>query len=162
MRRRHFAFCFSRSQAGAPENERVCPGLAVILKVSAIKEGAPIELAAEYDPRRLELDFVDWHYLSKVFLTGCAERILNTVTFRGSLTGRVEQVCARCLEPIPRDISMPFNLAYEIREEEVVDTTGDLRDILLLDHPERFLCRDDCKGICARCGVNLNRESCHC
>ena len=136
--------------------------MTMILKVSTLKDGVPLELEAEYDPQKLDLDFVDWHYLSKVALCGCAERVLNTVTFRGSLTGRIEQVCARCLEPIPRNISMPFDLSYEVRHEEMVDTTGDLRDILLLDHPERFLCREDCKGICARCGTNLNRESCRC
>ena len=134
----------------------------MILKVSTIKEGVPVHVETSYDPRELDLEFVDWHYVNKVALTGEAERILNTVTFRGALKTRVEQVCARCLEPIERNISMPFDLSYEVQNQEVVDTTGDLRDILLLDHPDRFLCRDDCKGICPRCGAHLNRESCRC
>lgn len=134
----------------------------MILKVRALKEGAPVDLAAVYDPKKLDLEFVDWHYLTDVALAGRVERVLNTVMFRGSLTGTVEQVCARCLESIPRTISLAFDLSYEVAHEEIVDTTGDLRDILLLDHPERFLCREDCKGICPNCGVNLNKELCRC
>jgi len=134
----------------------------VILKVNHLRDGIPEQVEAEYEPRALDLEFVDLHYLSKVALQGWVERITNTVMFRGALAAQIEQVCARCLDPIVKRIEMPFNLSYEVQREETVDTTGDLRDILLLDHPDRFLCGVGCRGICSQCGANLNREPCRC
>ena len=33
---------------------------------------------------------------------------------------------------------------------------------LLMNMPMKILCREDCKGICNRCGANLNEGTCHC
>ena len=134
----------------------------MILKINHIKEGAVVPLETTYDPQTLDLEFVDLHYLTQVALSAVAERIANTVTFRGDLKSQVEHVCARCLERISKNISAPFDLSYDVNHLETVDTTDDLRDILLLDHPEHFLCRVDCKGICPRCGINLNSGTCQC
>jgi uncharacterized protein len=37
-----------------------------------------------------------------------------------------------------------------------------LREQVLLSLPVRTLCREDCKGLCPRCGQNLNSETCTC
>lgn len=134
----------------------------MILKVSNFKEGVVERIETAYDAHAFDLEFIDLHYLKKVALEGLAEKIKQTVTFRGKLTSQIEQVCARCLESIQNDVSTPFDLSYEVQDRETIDTTNDLRDILILNHPDRFLCKTDCHGICAYCGVNLNRESCHC
>lgn len=137
-------------------------GIGMILKVINYKEGVPEQLETAYDPKELDLDFVDLHYIQQVELEGTAERIRQTVTFQGILSSRMEQVCARCLDKIQNKVTAPFDLSYDIQGRDTVDTTDDLRDILILGHPERFLCRSGCKGICAGCGVNLNRETCRC
>ncbi len=43
-----------------------------------------------------------------------------------------------------------------------IDITEDVRDLLLLAIPAKFVCREDCQGLCPRCGVNLNLETCRC
>ena len=134
----------------------------MILNVKLLKEGVSERLETAYDPRELDLEFVDFHYLTKVGLTGAAEKIRQTVTFRGTLTYRIEQTCARCLEQIESAVSSPFDLSYPIEGRESIDSTDDLRDILILNHPDQFLCQKDCRGICPGCGVHLNREACHC
>jgi uncharacterized protein len=134
----------------------------MILKVQSFKEGVVERLETAYDPRKLDLEFVDFRYLTQVGLSGSVEKIRQTVTFRGTLTFRIEQTCARCLEQIESPISSPFDLSYEIKGQDSIDSTDDLRDILILNHPDRFLCTRDCKGICSGCGVNLNQESCRC
>lgn len=134
----------------------------MILHVNQLKEGVAQHMATAYDAKSLDLEFIDFHYLQKIALDGLAERVKQTVTFHGTLTSRIEQVCARCLEHIETDLSTPFHLSYDLHGEVTIDTTDDLRDILLLGHPERFLCNANCRGICTQCGVNLNRESCHC
>ena len=134
----------------------------MILKVGLFKEGTIERFETAYDPEKLDLNFVDFHHLENVMLKGLAEQIKQTVTFRGTLSSRIEQICGRCLEHIERELSAPFELSYGISGEEMIDTTDDLRDILLLEHPDRFLCDADCRGICTHCGENLNRERCHC
>ena len=134
----------------------------MILNVKLFKEGVTEHLKTAYNPQDLDLEFVDFHYLTQVGLTGSAEKISQTLTFRGTLTSRIEQTCARCLEQIESSISSPFDLSYPIDGRDSIDSTEDLRDILILNHPDQFLCRTDCKGICPGCGTNLNRESCRC
>ena len=134
----------------------------MILKVGIFKEGILENLKTAYDPRELDLEFVDLHYLGKVDLKGVAERIKQTVTFRGILTSQIEQVCGRCLERVPRAVSTPFDFTYDVQGRETIDATNDLRDLLILGHPDRFLCSMNCRGICPQCGANLNRETCHC
>lgn len=37
-----------------------------------------------------------------------------------------------------------------------------LHNEVLINWPMRVLCKEDCKGICSRCGANLNQGSCDC
>lgn len=37
-----------------------------------------------------------------------------------------------------------------------------VRDDILLDMPTKYLCSEDCKGLCVGCGKNLNVEDCTC
>lgn len=134
----------------------------MILNIAIYKEGVPEHLEANYDPHELDLEFIDLHYIRKIALKGVAEKVRQTVSFHGIMTSRVEQVCARCLEKIEGEVTAPFDLSYDVHGKETVDITDDLRDILILGHPERFLCRSDCKGICPQCGTNLNHGTCHC
>lgn len=134
----------------------------MILDIHQIKEGVVEELKADYSAEDLDLEFVDFHYKKRIFLEGFAERILHTLTFRGTLSSEVEQICARCLESVTTHLSTPFVLTYNIGTQETIDTTDELRDALLLLHPDRFLCRSDCRGICPSCGINLNTASCKC
>jgi uncharacterized protein len=74
--------------------------------------------------------------------------------------------CMRCLEqaePVisvdAREIDQPGGgeeLHSPYVEEDLVDLSGWARDALLLALPAQLLCRPDCKGLCAVCGVNLN------
>lgn len=47
-------------------------------------------------------------------------------------------------------------------EAREIDITEEVRDLLLLAIPVKLLCRENCKGLCAGCGANLNHESCRC
>ena len=134
----------------------------MILKVLSYKEGLAYHVESSYDPSKLNLDFVDRHYRGGILLDGVVECVQGSLLFRGTLTSTVEKVCARCLEAIVDQTESTFNLIYEIQNKELIDTTDDLRDVLILDNSDRFLCRKDCKGICAQCGSGLNHEACHC
>ena len=132
------------------------------ISLRLLREGVPKELHEKYDPKDLDLEFVDLTYLEKVMLNGTAERFRDTLTVRGQLASRIERTCARCLKPVEESMDQSFELVYDVRGKEEVDTTDDLREMLILDHPLRFLCNENCPGLCPSCGANLNDGPCTC
>jgi uncharacterized protein len=43
-----------------------------------------------------------------------------------------------------------------------INITDDVRDYLILAVPMKKLCKEDCKGLCYKCGTDLNKSSCDC
>lgn len=98
------------------------------------------------------------------------------------ITGRAQVSavlqCARCLEQYPSTLECPVEVMVIVGDEAVgqeddhlarlpvgakhVDLTGEVRSELLVRLPLKPLCREDCKGLCPRCGANLNLEKCSC
>ena len=87
--------------------------------------------------------------------------------------------CARCLAPVSGEFTLdlektvaPRNLLgdlpedklddYAIIEDGFLDMDEQLREQLEMEFPARFLCKDDCKGLCPKCGKNLNEGECGC
>jgi uncharacterized protein len=74
--------------------------------------------------------------------------------------------CMRCLEPaLPqvsvdsREVDQPGGgeeLSSPYVADDVLDVHGWARDALVLALPSQLLCKDDCAGICAICGTDLN------
>ena len=71
---------------------------------------------------------------------------------------------------LPIDAVLVTELANEENEDEWVFTlegdSADLDDIVrtifVLNMDSKLLCSDDCKGMCCRCGKNLNEGPCSC
>jgi uncharacterized protein len=102
------------------------------------------------------------------------------------LAGRIETVasltCCRCLEEAREPLQAEFRylLLTTAREETNREelTSDDLDAIscpgeelnleplifeqMFLQLPMKPLCGEDCRGLCPRCGENLNRHSCRC
>lgn len=75
----------------------------------------------------------------------------------------LKTVCSRCMDDITVEIKTDnLCLHYPAVREQIVDITDDVREELLLAIPNYIFCSDDCKGVCFRCGANLNREACTC
>jgi uncharacterized protein len=47
-------------------------------------------------------------------------------------------------------------------DEEAIALDEEVRQLILLDVPLKHLCREDCRGICPGCGVDLNAAECTC
>ena len=106
-------------------------------------------------------------------LTWHKDRVL-TVSGEGSL--KLRAVCDRCL----RDVTVPvtFSIEEELHTDSRTDAEGEEAFCLTEDEfldvdlliepfasvnvPMKVLCRKDCKGICVRCGANLNDGPCGC
>jgi len=134
----------------------------MLLKISDLNEDAETPIHTSYDARTLDLEFDDLHYQKEISFSGSVMLTGETLTVRGTVRSELEQVCNRCLAKIKNSLETPFDVTYEIAGLETIDTTPDLRDLLILNHPDQFLCSEACCGICAQCGKNLNQESCVC
>jgi uncharacterized protein len=54
------------------------------------------------------------------------------------------------------------DLNFAFYKGEEVDISAIVKEMLVLEIPLRYLCQDSCKGLCPRCGQNLNVKSCSC
>jgi uncharacterized protein len=104
------------------------------------------------------------------------------IFFRGSVHGQVVGVCARCLEEYAFGLDHPFLFVLAPRAAETADAAGLTQDDMALSHyegaeidltplvheqailalPTRPLCGEGCRGLCLRCGTNLNAGPCGC
>jgi uncharacterized protein len=81
--------------------------------------------------------------------------------FRQSIAGACSVMFIKRDEALPDE--MPGDdLRTFLPGQDELDITVDVRDAMLLAMPMRLLCREECRGLCPRCGVNLNTESCNC
>ena len=78
-----------------------------------------------------------------------------------SLTGNTSVTlaipCSRCLEPVNYTTDIEFD-----QEIDNLDADMLVCNELSLYLPMKILCKDDCKGICSKCGANLNKGDCGC
>ena len=108
--------------------------------------------------------------------------ITNTAGYmRLTLTMSVDYqtACARCLKPVcgcfsldlektvaPRDLLGDIDESrlddYAIIEDGFLDMDEPLLEQIEMEFPVRFLCKDDCKGLCSKCGKDLNGGQCDC
>jgi uncharacterized protein len=103
------------------------------------------------------------------------------IFFRGAVRGEVLGTCARCLEEYAFGVDHPFvfvltprvaategtrltpdDLALSYYEGEEIDLTPLVHEQIILALPTRPLCGEACRGLCPRCGANLNPGPCGC
>ena len=77
--------------------------------------------------------------------------------------------CTRCLEHAENDYNVEFGEAVSVDNEDGysvvndrVDLTEIVEDLVLMNVPVTFLCNENCKGLCFKCGQNLNVAECQC
>ncbi len=83
---------------------------------------------------------------------------------RGSLSAVFEAECARCNRRFDLVVEVPeYAESFEIAEaEEWIDVTDSLREEILLEIPNFPVHDEDCKGLCPKCGADLNDGPCGC
>ncbi len=101
----------------------------------------------------------------------------------GRVDTELELSCGRCLDPYRLRVDAPFDIRYlpasaastepehEVEDEDLetsyyrddrIDLNELLREQFYLALPMKPLCRDECRGLCAQCGTNLNTGTCEC
>ncbi len=89
----------------------------------------------------------------------------NMLIVRGSVETKAVLECSRCLKqytyPIKND-DYHFECEVKPAQKEIIDLTEGIREDIILRLPLKSLCSEQCKGICPKCGQDLNMKSCGC
>ena len=107
---------------------------------------------------------------------GQVRNTAGVLVMTGSIETTIHGTCDRCADHFDREISFPIDvvLVTELSNEENEDEwvfplegdSADLDDIVrtvfVLNLDSKLLCKEDCQGLCHRCGKNLNEGPCNC
>lgn len=147
----------------------------------------PQRFQARFSPAEINLDDEFLSLKSDVEISVQAQRRGggggNQIELAGTVKAEVEAACDRCADAINTNVAREFEAAYLAADEFATQETKDLasdelnadvyhsevlnladvaREQLLLAFDTQILCRENCLGLCARCGANLNYGNCGC
>lgn len=135
---------------------------------------APDEIDLEGEPIKLN---------DAVAVEGSLKKGIAQTDVRGKISARIEAECSRCLQFANLNLNFPFEAVFvtaenytrekeaELRADDLevsvfegdrIDLTELAREQILLNLPSQVLCREDCRGLCQKCGANLNLIDCNC
>ncbi|MBM3500837.1 MAG: DUF177 domain-containing protein [Armatimonadetes bacterium] len=107
----------------------------------------------------------------------------KAVVARGAVGGSGRLTCSRCLKDFPWSFALEFTENCALRQvddpavyiaaedeedlvpivdEELVDLSELVRQLVALEVPFQPLCKPDCRGLCPHCGAALDEEECRC
>ncbi|MBR2721520.1 MAG: DUF177 domain-containing protein [Clostridia bacterium] len=141
---------------------------------------------------RGEVEQIHIDYLLTPTLSGGAEfdgvaHVVGCITDKAgymslTLTATVpySASCARCLSPVSGDFAVQLERTvavegtlteeqleehfdeYAVIRDGMLDLDQEISEELLLSFPMRFLCREDCPGLCPKCGKPRQEGDCGC
>lgn len=136
-------------------------------------EGFSLPVCFDVDFSQVQISGV-CPFTTPVRVIGNVYNRAEVVHFDAEAEFTVEIPCDRCLTQLKRDFCIPINhvLVTQLNDEEndeliLIDSYSyDFEPLVsedvFLNLPSLFLCKEDCKGLCADCGKNLNDGPCSC
>lgn len=146
-------------------------------------ESSVLEFNFALLPESIDLEVEGAALKSAVKVKGKLAKGIAQVDVAGEIFADAVIECARCLQPIERKLEIPFtaefvsaehytaakeaklrgnDLDVSVFEDDKIDLTELVREQILLNLPEQIFCREDCKGLCEKCGANRNLVDCNC
>ncbi|MEE8356668.1 MAG: DUF177 domain-containing protein [Anaerolineales bacterium] len=148
-----------------------------------LKKNDPLRLDVSYlvkgspgTHEEFEFSFPQLNFSSKLTLVDIQGKINISVTedgvvAEGKLGALTQLDCSRCLNVFWQPLEINFTEIFsnhpaedsgeqKLSADRSIDLTPIIRDYATLDIPIRQICAEDCKGLCAVCGMNLNQKDC--
>jgi uncharacterized protein len=116
-------------------------------------------------------------YPEAIKVHALVDRLANIFRIRLTITTTLRLICDRCLDAFISGFHEELDRIFQIGsgtlddDEEVeiipdgskeIDLSNTLYEAIVIAQPIRVVCKEDCKGLCAHCGVNLNQKQCSC
>lgn len=147
----------------------------MIIELESVFNVDGAKVSFDYEMTLAELSVSGMHPIKKpVRVSGFVKNNTGIVSLNAAAEFTYEAPCDRCCEPVSRDYVFPIehNLIAALNNEDndeflqVSDMRLNLDELVIedinLQLPSKFLCSEDCKGICTQCGKNLNEGPCTC
>ena len=148
-----------------------------------LKKNDPLRLDVSYlvkgspgTHKEFEFSFPQLKFSSELTLVDVQGKIIISVTedgvvAEGKLVALTQLDCSRCLNDFWHPLEISFTEIFSAHPSEdsgeqklpadkSIDLTPIIRDYATLDIPIRQVCTENCKGLCAVCGMNLNQKDC--
>ena len=133
-------------------------------------------------PLKLELDLLGREeggakFLTPVSVEGEFVNIGGSIELNAKAVCKMEYTCDRCCETFESELECSFMEIFKKEDSRVDDdhnpdaviltgTSIEIDEIVLanvlVNLPTKRLCMEECKGLCANCGQNLNQSDCGC
>ena len=112
-------------------------------------------------------------FAEPVLIEGKVYSIGGALEISAQITGEYKTECSRCGQPVVGKLSGELFESIDsdfsdIDEEcisisgNVIDISGSVEACIFESIPLQPLCREDCKGLCPVCGIDLNKNECNC
>ncbi len=117
-------------------------------------------------------------FVNDVLLNCEMDKSPRQVVLNCSVESTVHLTCDRCTKEYDKSINHNFKMIYMLDKEEgdedgtdihflsldqdKVDLSEDVRELTTLALPLKHLCSYNCKGLCTKCGKDLNEGPCDC
>ena len=121
----------------------------------------------------------DYHFKEPVSVKGSVSNTGGALALKADISGVMITQCARCMKDI--DVPIEFKLSETLMrnddgdgnvvpdDEDVIVFEGNtvsldeiVEDNFIINLSPRYLCSEDCKGLCPKCGKDLNDGDCGC
>lgn len=143
----------------------------------------PLEFEIQIEAGEIDLDTDNVKLAGNVREKGTVNRHIVETVVEGDIDARIEIDCTRCLKPVEMALDIPFSVSYTspeyytdekeielqkndldlaVSEDDRIDLKEVAREQILLNLPDQVLCREDCKGLCEKCGEDRNLINCNC
>ncbi len=119
-----------------------------------------LEFHETFDPALLDLATESVQYTAPLQVDCTVHKALGVVEVDAAIGTAIARTCHRCLAVLDEELSRRFAWHFKVEDHPRIDVLEEIRQEILLGYPMVWLCRDDCRGLCPRCGANWNEETC--
>lgn len=133
------------------------------IDTTKLKENIIESFSETISPQELDLDSDSIKYKGSITISSQVKKDNQIIYVKSHFAATAQYVCSRCLKECVDPIEKDFDLAYSLeRLERFIDASKDIRGEIILSYPVKLLCKPDCRGLCPKCGKDLNEDTCGC
>lgn len=140
-------------------------------------DAGPVETTAQLEPGDPVFEGLALDFAGPVKIQGQLQATgSDEFLWRGQMSAQVRTTCRRCLTdltlPLDTEVGVLFSTDPDAADDPSVylvpapvthvDVAPAVREEIALAAPRYALCREDCRGLCQRCGADLNAGPCRC
>lgn len=131
--------------------------------IRRLSEDREMVLQESWDSAERDLNADHLAYRGPVVVEAMLRREAGIVRVRAHFSGQRLMTCGRCTKNFSAPLAEDFDIVFAAdMSSPVLELDESLREELILSYPQTILCRDDCRGLCPKCGADLNSEKCGC